>query len=458
MNVIDRFTRDDVSAKVWWPLAMLLVVLFVLTFPARGRDRDNAFDETASLGASLVRDVVTPAYAQPGAPGALSVQETARWDDVVTDDILEEVASVDAVRLWAPDGELLFSSSQADEVGSRAATNDASIEAAVADVSGPVAFLNEEGLTGEPAQPRFDVYQAIEGRSGIVAQIEFDDEAVLADLSTRWLAWQIALGSMGLLTLLLAALSTREPVADSGAGVKFYPTSIPLGSAVVGADDAALVQQTGFHARRRVQEMQERMEELELQKARLEGDLQRALSGRSMAAPAAAPAIPRPAGRPSAAPPPPPAPEPPRRRKPVVVQIPEPEPVVASAPTAPPIIEQEPPRTIELVSETTVSDEPMGSVLVPEPEPSPPPRRAPTSDRWAASTAPVVRIPEATGAGSGSDRDVLSVLERLVEPVGAGETSEDAASDMRTRLARTAAAKKPGSRSDDRFHEHPEHH
>ncbi|MEX0985578.1 MAG: hypothetical protein WD096_11110 [Actinomycetota bacterium] len=454
--MIDRFTRDDVSAKVWWPLAMLLVVLFVLTFPARGRDRDDAFDGTASLGASLVRDIVTPAYAHPGAPGALSAQETARLDDVVTDDILEEVASVDAVRLWALDGELLFSSSPADEVGSRAATNDASIEAAAANASGPVAFLNEEGLTGEAAPPRFDVYQAIEGRSEVVAQIEFDDEAVLADVSTRWLAWRIALGSMGLLTLLLAALSTREPIASSGAGVKFYPTSVPLGSAVVGADDAALVQQTGLHARRRVQEMQERMEELELEKARLEGDLQRALSGRSMAAPAATPAIPRPAERRSAAPPSPPAPEPPRRRKPVVVQIPEPEPIVAAA--SPPLVVEHEPMDAVNPRETTVSDEPMGPVLVPEPEASPPSRRAPTSDRWAASTAPVVRIPEAKGAGSDSDQDVLSVLERLVEPVGAGETSEDAASDMRTRLARTAAAKKPGSRSDDRFHEHPEHH
>jgi hypothetical protein len=33
MRFIDRFTLDDVSAKVWWPFAMVLLVLFVLTFP-----------------------------------------------------------------------------------------------------------------------------------------------------------------------------------------------------------------------------------------------------------------------------------------------------------------------------------------------------------------------------------------------------------------------------------------
>jgi hypothetical protein len=63
-----------------------------------------------------------------------------------------------------------------------------------------------------------------------------------------------------------------------------------------------------------------------------------------------------------------------------------------------------------------------------------------------------VRVPD---AGSDSDEDVLSVLERLVEPVGTGARSPDVASDMRARLARTAARKKPGSRADDRF-EHPD--
>jgi hypothetical protein len=40
MRFIDRFTLDDISAKVWWPFTMLLLVLLVLTFPAENRAID----------------------------------------------------------------------------------------------------------------------------------------------------------------------------------------------------------------------------------------------------------------------------------------------------------------------------------------------------------------------------------------------------------------------------------
>jgi hypothetical protein len=57
------------------------------------------------------------------------------------------------------------------------------------------------------------------------------------------------------------------------------------------------------------------------------------------------------------------------------------------------------------------------------------------------------RQPAAVAAGSpDSDADVLDVLNRLVEPVGAPDPVGDDAGDMRARLARTAALKKPGSR------------
>jgi hypothetical protein len=238
---------------------------------------------------------------------------------------------------------------------------------------------------------------------------------------------------------------------------------------VIDADDAAVLQQTGVHSRRRVQELQARMESLELDKARLEGELQRALSGRAMGAPAAVAAIPRPSSAPA----------------PDLVEIPEP-PIIAEAapaPALPPSVERAPsaPEPIAVPAAESVIEEPASSApdvsVVEEPvnvaqedAPAPPRRRRPPTpdpepatrpspkprpeDAWAASSEPVVRVPEA-GAPD-SDRDVLDVLERLVEPVSTGARSEDAASDMRTRLARTAAAKKPGSRSDERF-DHPDH-
>ena len=64
--------------------------------------------------------------------------------------------------------------------------------------------------------------------------------------------------------------------------------------------------------------------------------------------------------------------------------------------------------------------------------------------------AEVVRIPDSDDEGR-HDAEVLDVLERLVEPVGTAPLTDPG--EMRARLARTAAAKKPGSRSDERFHE-----
>ncbi len=53
----------------------------------------------------------------------------------------------------------------------------------------------------------------------------------------------------------------------------------------------------------------------------------------------------------------------------------------------------------------------------------------------------------AVAAGSpDSDATVLDVLNRLVEPVGDPDPAGDDVGDMRARLARTAALKKPGSR------------
>src|SRR5436190_1997211 len=51
MRFIDRFTRDELSAKVWWPFTMVLLVLFVLTFPAEHRAIDAPHRETAAAGA-----------------------------------------------------------------------------------------------------------------------------------------------------------------------------------------------------------------------------------------------------------------------------------------------------------------------------------------------------------------------------------------------------------------------
>ena len=150
----------------------------------------------------------------------------------------------------------------------------------------------------------------------------------------------------------------------------------------------------------------------------------------------------------------------PRRREPVVaaeavtVVVPSKDvgaPVAAQAPTpapsAPPAAEpvvpapaaKKPRRPAKpAAAPVSASPEPVAPAVVslPESEVVPTPRPVPVA-----------------AAADGRDAEVIDVLERLVEPAG-GQTlhPELDPSEIRARLAKTAASKKPGSRQDrDRF-------
>lgn len=467
LHPIDRFTKDEASAKVWWPYALILLIGFILTFPGQNRavqaDRDDAAAQAARWSAQVAAD---PALATAIADGATTVE---------------------AVRTWASDGSLTTSTDGDDEVGSAAALNDELLEAATAASGQPVTETSSSTPTGEEAEPVTRVYTAVDAST--VVEVEYLDATLLAATSDWWRTLQIVLGIAMLLVLGLAIASMRTPVARIGAGVRFYPESVPPGAVVLEADEAEDLRQASMYARRRLTEQRARVDELEHEKLRLEGELQRSLSARSLATgpvtaiprPGAAEvAPPQPSGMPASAP----VPEVP------VIRIPDPEPEAAQEQVDAPAAETE--------HETGSMPEPVGTVTEPEPaaepepvevatQPEPEPADAPTEPEplpaapapvaRAAAPAPddsmgfvlvpetelaapptrrrreaaeVVRVPDADDDGR-HDAEVLDVLERLVEPVGTGSTADPG--EMRARLARTAARKKPGSRADERFQE-----
>jgi len=80
---------------------------------------------------------------------------------------------------------------------------------------------------------------------------------------------------------------------------------------------------------------------------------------------------------------------------------------------------------------------------MPEPEPVPVAKAEPTD---AGGQAEVVMVPELQPArASAGPESASDLLDRLVEPV-ADHGPSDAADDLRAKLARTAAIKKPGSK------------
>jgi hypothetical protein len=341
------------------------------------------------------------------------------------------------------------------------------------------------------------VYRPAGDAASSIVQVEYDDAALLGALGERWLLIQLVLLAGLAVTLLLAGLSMREPIAPIGAKVPFYPTSVPAHLAVVSREEATRARHADQHVRDRLAAMQTRVDELEAEKYELQGDLQRALSslatfgagrpssviGRPSQAPTPVPAAspePEPeapapvaeAPAPVATPAPAPVPTP-KRRGPVeadevtvvvpskseVAEVAD-EPVapavadVGLAPVASPVVEEasDEPETI-IQPEVVEEPEPVAEVVeapvvrLPESEVLPVPTPAPVAAASVASTAP------STMGEDGRDADVLDVLERLVEPAG-GQTlhPELDPAEIRARLAKTAAAKKPGARQDrERF-------
>ena len=98
MHPIDRFTRDEASAKVWWIAALVLIVAFVLTFPGQDRAIQQTRSQVATDATALVANVVDPIVAANDDP-----------TELLSDDVAEEVAGITAVRIWVEDGTLQVS-------------------------------------------------------------------------------------------------------------------------------------------------------------------------------------------------------------------------------------------------------------------------------------------------------------------------------------------------------------
>jgi hypothetical protein len=494
MRFIDRFTLDDVSAKVWWPFTMLLLVLLVLTFPAENRAIDARRRATSEADAMLGARVISPNLA--GAPsGTIQGALGDQLKEEVRDEILVNDGRIVAVRLWSPTShELVWSSLVTDRLGTSTALNDDAIDAAVA-AGAPTGVTTDRAPDNAPSPTLYYAYST-QGPQPVVAEFEYLDSELTSDVRSSWLGYQIVLGLGLLLTLALSLLSMREPKARIGTGVPFYPESLPTDLSVVDSDRAVVIEHAAARIRERVGALQNALDESEASRRRVEGQLQQALAalntpGHRMPIPDLEPArdvAPRPAAPAPEAPsrvrqpePVADAPEPVRAREPepapppeptVPEPIPEPEPIVPTpVPEPEPIVPTPVPEPEPIVPTPVPEPEPIVPTPVPEPEPivptpepvpepepqvehepEPEPAAAASTDR--AAEPEVVVVPELQPAGKESASDLL---DRLVDPVGAHDPRDDAG-DLRARLARTAAIKKPGSKerreADEKQHRH----
>ncbi len=487
MRFLDRFTRDEVSAKIWWPFALLCIVALVASAPLANRSAEQTRDAEAYRAASQSDASIGPLTTT----GATAAELAPTLEAIAASD-----PSVTAVRVWDPQHMLVASSVPTDHLGTGEAMNDGDIDNALAD--GTTWVVSDRLPTGDPGPVTYYAYYPIQGQTGpLVAQFEAPDATLLADVHRFWLAVRITLAVASLLLLLLAGLSMREPVAKIGTEVPFYPESVPPWLEVIDVDRAVALEQAGDRAKDRLASLQQRLDESERLRHAAEGELQQALTAlsarRGMPVPNAA-TLAKPTGAPRQ-----PTPEAAaaavaaaaaaasakaakarraKREEPAPVEA-KPEP--AKTKPKPKPVRAEPAPAVAARPEPVAIPEP--PAIAPEPAPKRAPKPAPDpesvnvladdvsiiatpgeaehADAW----PEVVVLPDPELARSGaapagspdSDATVLDVLNRLVEPVGDPEPAGDDIGDMRARLARTAALKKPGSRERREERERGEH-
>jgi hypothetical protein len=135
------------------------------------------------------------------------------------------------------------------------------------------------------------------------------------------------------------------------------------------------------------------------------------------------------------------------KRKPVAVPAPKPVPPtpVVEAPQPEPVVETPQPEPAPIVPppEPAPIVPPPDPIITPEPDPVQVAKVEPSED---GGSPEVVVVPELQPVGTPAGPESASdLLDRLVEPV-TEHGSAEAPRDLRAKLARTAALKKPGSK------------
>ena len=465
MSVIARFTRDGASKYVW--AVMALAAIGCLAFAimngndALERERVNA----QVRAVQYVKEELVPRLEGSDLDGPITGQAAVSLEAAVERTILAD-ERLTRVRIWSADGPLLFSTDQADTPGSNAGLNDQLLRRVEREGVLTRSGISDTGGEEDPERSLVRTYVPLEANT--IAEIDQTDEGTLAAVRTEWSYYRILAGAMLLLFLVLTGLSLRDPIEPINTGVPFASSSVPAGFSLIDNDRLHAVHEVYRLASERVGRLQQKLEESEEARRRLEGGMQQALSKAARSTGAVSPQPP--AETPS---------------EPAIVQVPEsdvvkkrsdddwtasfagplarasrdqkPPPATSRAPR-PPADKQkrvrkpkpEKPAKQEAPKREPVKTQPAAAsdrIVVPEPS-SVPERSVPAMAKAPASP------PTAPGAPTAADRGLaeaeaheaaLEMFIRLTEsdrqPHDATEVDQGA---VRAALARTAARKKPG--------------
>jgi hypothetical protein len=474
MSVIARFTRDSASKYVWAVMAGAAIggLAFAITNGNDALDRERANAQGRAV--QYVEEALDPRLESSDLDGPITGQPAASLEAAVERTILAD-DRLARVRIWSAGGPLLFSTDRADTLGSDAGLNDELLREVAREGVLTRTGVSDTGGENDPERSLLRTYVPL--RASAVAEIDQTDEGTLAAVRTEWMYYQLLAGAMLLLFLVLTGLSLRDPIEPINTGVPFASSSVPAGFSLIDDDRLHAVHEVYRLASERVGRLQQKLDESEEARRRLEGHIQQALSkaaGTSATAPPSRTQAPTPAPAPVAPP------------EPAVVEVPESDVVEApsggartaspAGPLArasrdqktPPATSRAPkpaaekPRRVrkpkpvkpepvkpEPAKREPVTTEPepaaaSDAIVVPEPTPEPE-RRVATMATTSASSSAAPTAADRELADAEAHEAALEMFIRLTEsdrqPHDTTEVDQGA---VRAALARTAARKKPG--------------
>ena len=282
MSLIQRFTRDTASKYVWAALALAAAIGLVYSVSSGGRalDEERAIAEDRAVG--YVQEVLAPRLDDRELAAPISGQAGDSLEAVVQRSILAD-ERVSRVRIWSTEGTLLFSTDRSDRPGSNEGLNDPLLREASGE--GAITRWNYSDGGGADDPERSLVRTYVPLGTGAVAEIDQTDAGTVAPVRTAWVSYQFLAGGVLLLLLVMTALSLRDPIERMNVGVPFAASSVPRGFSLIDDDRLAAVHEVYRLASERVARLQEKLEDSEQARRRLEGDIQRALSKAASSAP-----------------------------------------------------------------------------------------------------------------------------------------------------------------------------